>query len=361
MVLATGIIKAIATARPTITVDVLASTRNAAVLNGNPHVGSVITIDKRRPWTYLNAIWRVRSTRYDAVVDSMVLSPSLTTTLLSCLSGARHRIGVGGRGNDSTLTLPVPAVEDAVHYIDRSAALLAAFGLEPRRQMPAKLRADAPGTVEACSAPLGGWGIWKPELFLTSLELREAETHWHFSDMMSRGASKAIGRQRLVVNISASTSTKCWPVGCFVATIAYFRKAFPEVAILVIGAPQDHARMAHIAGEAGVQVAFTSHYRQMMAIVASSDVVLTPDTAVTHIASAFMKPAVVMFVGKGAACYGPYGTFGRVISSAGPSLEQIEVDPVIRALEALIVAARQCKILRLPASRLISNRVAASL
>src|SRR4030081_2062524 len=48
MVLATGIIKAIVSAQPTVTVDVLASVVNAAVLRGNPHVKSVFTIDKKR-------------------------------------------------------------------------------------------------------------------------------------------------------------------------------------------------------------------------------------------------------------------------------------------------------------------------
>lgn len=342
MVLATGIIKAIAAARPSVTVDVLASTLNAAVLTGNPHVRHVITINKRRPWSYLSAIWRIRRTRYDAVVDSMILSPSLTTTLLACMSGARHRIGVAGRGNDSTLTWSVPAIEDGGHYIDRSAALLAAFGLEPGRQMAAAFGGDA-STARPGSGPLGGRGIWKPELFLTSAELRDGEAHWCRPDALARGLNKRTGGQRVVVNVSASKSEKYWPVGHFISAITHIRRTFPEVSVLIIGSPQDHARMACIGRETNTQVAFTPHYRQMMAIVAASDVVLTSDTSVTHIASAFTKPAVVMFVGGGAACYGPYGTSGRVISSTGPSLELIEVEAVVRALEALITAERQRK------------------
>jgi ADP-heptose:LPS heptosyltransferase len=68
--------------------------------------------------------------------------------------------------------------------------------------------------------------------------------------------------------------------------------------------------------------------------------VFTADTSVTHVASAFWKPAVVMFGGGGGACWGPYGTESHVISARAQLLESTDVDSVIRALEALIVADR---------------------
>jgi hypothetical protein len=60
--------------------------------------------------------------------------------------------------------------------------------------------------------------------------------------------------------------------------------------------------------------------------------------ALGSLASAFWKP--VMFVGGGGACWGPYGIAGHIISTVAPSLESTDVDPVIRALEALIAAER---------------------
>src|SRR3982074_1755393 len=113
MVLATGIIKAIVSAQPTVTVDVLASVGNAAVLRGNPYVESIYTINKKRPWSYLTALLRIRRARYDAVVDAMVLNPSLTSILLMWASSARHRIGIAERGNDSPLTMLGTRVTDA--------------------------------------------------------------------------------------------------------------------------------------------------------------------------------------------------------------------------------------------------------
>jgi ADP-heptose:LPS heptosyltransferase len=341
MVLATGIIKAIVCAQPTVTVDVLASVANAAVLRGNPHVKAVVTIDKKRPWTYLSAILRIRRARYDAVVDAMVLGPSLTSLLLMWASSARHRIGVAERGNDSALTVLVNRLHDAVHFVDHSAALLAAFGVDPLGSS-AKRRGTLPTSdtyaTARSSSPTAGWGIWRPELFLTPAELHEGEAHWHSAEGLvpyGRG-----DRRRLVVNVSASSRERYWPEEHFITTLNRIRTRFPEVVPLIIGSPADAVRMAQIARGADTPVAHTPHYRQMMAIVARSDLVFTADTSVTHVASAFRKPAVVMFSAGGGACWGPYGTAGQIVSTDAPSLESADVNPGMRALEALIVAER---------------------
>jgi ADP-heptose:LPS heptosyltransferase len=340
MVLATGIIKAIVCAQPTVTVDVLASVVNAAVLRGNPHVKAVITIDKKRPWTYLSAILQIRRARYDAIVDAMVLGPSLTSLLLMWASRARHRIGVAERGIDAALTVLVNRLRDAVHFVDHSAALLAAFGVDPRGSS-AKRRGTLPTAATYVAArssgPANGWGIWRPELFLTEAESHEGEAHWHSAEGV---APSRRGNMRLVVNVSASSRERYWPEEHFITTLKHIRTRFPEVVALIIGSPQDTARIAQIARGADTMAAHTPHYRQMMAIVASSDLVLTADTSVTHVASAFLKPAIVMFPAGGGACWGPYGTAGQIISTDAPSLESVDVNPVMRALEALIAAER---------------------
>jgi ADP-heptose:LPS heptosyltransferase len=341
MVLATGIIKAIVSAQPTVTVDVLASVVNAAVLSGNPHVKAVVTIDKKRPWTYLSAILRIRRVRYDAVVDAMVMGPSLTSLLLMWASRARHRIGVAGRGIDSGLTVLVNRVHNAVHFIDHSAALLAAFGVNPQRSS-AKRKGTLPmsdsDATGRSSSPTSGWGIWRPELFLTRAELDEGEARWSSAEELAsyRGGD----RRRLVVNVSASSRERYWREEHFVTTLNRVRTRFPEIVPLIIGSPEDAVRMAEIARGADALAAYTPHYRQMMAIVAGSDLVFTADTSVTHVASAFQKPVLVMFSAGGGAGWGPYGTAGQIVSTDAPSLESADVNPVIRALEALIAAER---------------------
>lgn len=320
MVLATGIIRAIVAAQPTVTVDVLASRRNADVLRGNPSVGKVHTIDKSRPWTFLTALARIRRARYDAVLDAMVMTSSLTAMLLMWASGARHRIGVGGRGNDTALTLPVARLPGAVHYVEHSASLLAAFGAD--RQASA-----------ADPRP----GEWRPELFLSPAELSEGEDCWRQLER-DVAAEREPPILRIVVNVSAGDGARYWPEERFIAVLRRMRHRFASTSVIVVGTPLDDERMRRIAEGARARASYTAHFRQMMAIVAASDLVLTSDTSVTHIASAFARPVLAMFSAGGGALYGPYATAGCTVSTPGPTLESLELEPVWQRLEEMIAA-----------------------
>jgi ADP-heptose:LPS heptosyltransferase len=361
MVLATGIIKAITEAQPTVTVDVLASPANARVLLGNPHVGQVLTFDRKRRSGYLSTLIAMRRGRYDAVIDAMVMAPSLTTMMLMWASGARVRIGVGDRGNEYALTLPVPRLPGALHYIDHSAALLAAFGVDPLKvRRHAAVSRPTPPSRETTSpvasppldagAPSSGWDIWRPEIFPRPSEQEFAENIWAVRDAGARGAShrekgaeqKGERRERrFLVNISAGAAHRYWPSARFVEVIRHMSARYAGMRTVVVGSPADADRMQEIATGAGddTSVASTPDYRQMMALVEAADIVLTADTSVTHIAYAFGTPAVVMCARGLAPLYGPYGTTGRTVSTPGRSLESLEVDPVVATLEAVMAGA----------------------
>lgn len=362
MILATGIIEAIVRAHPSVTVDVLASPANAAVLEGNPHIGQVVLFEKQRPWTYLRTLRKIRRTRYDAVLDAMVLSPSLTTSILMLLSRARHRVGVAGRGSEFALTLPVPRARHAVHYVDHSAALLSAFGIDPHFRTPTVTRdshasAAAPtmwpvdagaggprhsgaGPSANLDAPEGGWGVWRPRLYLTDEELSRGEAQWTTSGSEEPRHFPGPGQppRRLAVNVSAGDQTRYWPEDRFVSAITWIRQRFPDLSLLIIGSPHDRARMEQIGRSGGVRLAATPGMRDMMAVVAQSDLVFTADTSVTHVASAYDKPAVVMFPRGRGALYGPYGTAGRVVSTPAPTLQSLAVPPVLAVLDDVITA-----------------------
>jgi ADP-heptose:LPS heptosyltransferase len=370
MILATGIIEAIVQAHPTVTVDVLASPANAPVLEGNPHVGQILLLEKRRPWTYLRMLRRIRRTRYDAVLDTMVLSPSLTTSVLMLLSRASHRVGVAGRGGEFALTLPVPRARHAVHYVDHSAALLSAFGVDPHFRAPTVTRDSHASRAEAApaikpvdsgaggqrpsgavssgnlDAPEGGWGIWRPRLYLTDEELAGGEAQWSASGSEEPGHACGAAQnanpqppRRLAVNVSAGAQTRYWPEDRFVSAIVWLRQRFPDLKLLIIGSPHDRARMEQIGRGGGVRLAATPRMRDMIAVVATSDIVLTADTSITHVASAYDKPAVVMFARGRGALYGPYGTAGRVVSTPGPTLQSLTVPAVLAVLEDVISAS----------------------
>lgn len=342
MVLVTGILHAIKRAQPTVTIDVLASVRNAPVLRENPDIGTVYRIDKARPWSFLVVLARVRPVRYDAVLDSMVTGPSLTSMLIMWASGARHRIGVAGRGNDFALTLPVPRVLGAVHYVDHSAALLYPFGIDPLQSAPSRvrhctgrgLRERSRSENDASSA----WGVWRPRILLTRSEVAEAEALWRSAEDRCFPRCAGGRARRLAVNVSAGAPWRCWPEDRFVAALREIRRRFPEIRILLIGTPADERLKCRIQDACGIARARTAHARQMMALIATCDWALTADTAVTHVACAFEKPVLAMFARGGAPHWGPYSASGRTVCTPGPTLSSLAPELVIQELERMLTA-----------------------
>jgi ADP-heptose:LPS heptosyltransferase len=107
MVMATGLLRTIATSHPTISVDVLASPLNTPVLAKCPVVRRVIVLDRRRPWRLLKTAIELRGRRCDAVF--------------------------AGRGIDHALTVAVPPAAPHSHYITQhrhAAATWIAHGVD---------------------------------------------------------------------------------------------------------------------------------------------------------------------------------------------------------------------------------------
>ena len=305
MILSTGVIRAIAQSAPTITLDVLASPTNAPVLDGNPHVDSVIVFDRTKPRRYAGVVRRLRRARYDAVIDCMPTAPSLTTLLLILASGARNRIGVAGRGNDAAFTLLVRPNPEATHIVDQLAALATAFGVD------------------------SGATDFRPRLYLAKSEQAWAAETWR------SGRGDAPGR-RLLVNVSSGRAFRRWPDDRFIAAIQHARARNPDLAVLVVGGPGEWDRATAIATASGVPFVRTATLREAIALVATADLVLTPDTGLAHAASAFDRPAVVMHIRGTARQWGPYRSAGSVVSSPDGLLTSLPVHTVLAEVDRLI-------------------------
>jgi ADP-heptose:LPS heptosyltransferase len=303
MIMATPLIRAIARAHPTIELDVLASPSNAVVLAGNPHVRRVMTFDRRRLQSFVRTARALRRQRYDAVIDGMVLQPSLTMLVLMLATGARYRIGIGGRANDFIYTLPVRGAAPDAHQILQSAATAAPFGVKVQRT------------------------DWRPELFIDANERARAEEAW-----AADGESL-----RILVNIAASEARRRWPSDRVATAIRAARDVAPHSTVLVMAPPAELEEAERIARAARAR-AIVPGLRDALALVATADVVFTPDTSIAHAASAFAKPSVVMMIG-GSTIFEPYETPGQFVYSPGPTLESLETRAVIDALDSVIRAA----------------------
>jgi ADP-heptose:LPS heptosyltransferase len=304
MILSTGIFRAIAEAYPTIELDVLASPINAPILRNEPYVHEVVVANTKKPASWPRTFRGLAHRRYDAVIDCMITAPSLTTLLLMIASGARYRIGVRQRGNDFAYTVPVPARESAEHIVDKLGALLAAFGLQPTAL------------------------DLRPRIRLTAQERERGERVWAGeNDHRTAGP-------RLLVNVSAGRPRTQWPDARFVHVIRDVRSRVPNPDVVVVSSPRDRDRAARIAFDSGARLVRDDGIRDAMAIVAASDLVFTPDTSIAHAATAFDKPAVVLYSSDYARVWGPYRTDGRTIESTTGDVAGITAEEASRVLMA---------------------------
>jgi len=306
MILSTGLLRVIASSHPSITLDVLASPANAPVLREDPHVRSVVVFDRKKPSRYLDVVRRLRRARYDAVIDCMPTAPSLTTLLLILASGARHRIGVAGRGHDEAFTLAVPPLRDAVHIVDHLAALATPFGVDPR-------------TVD-----------FGPRVYLSDVERARADAMW-------RAHSRRDDARRMLVNVSVGRRAHRWPDERFVGAMRHALARDPTLTMLVTGALAESQRAARLAEAAGAQFVAVG-LREMLALVGTADFVFSPNTSVAHAASAFRRPAVVMCPPDLAAAWGLYHSPGYELASPDLTLASLPVEPVLDALDRLLAA-----------------------
>src|SRR3954454_5742059 len=66
MILSTGVMRAIAASHPTITMDVLASPANAAIIDQAPYIDNIVVVDRKRLRSFVPTFRRLRRSGYDA-------------------------------------------------------------------------------------------------------------------------------------------------------------------------------------------------------------------------------------------------------------------------------------------------------
>jgi ADP-heptose:LPS heptosyltransferase len=315
MIMATSLIRNIANALPGGKVDVLANPATAPVLEGNPHVGNVLVLDRKSVHSYRQLMKRLRKERYTVMVDGRINNPPIftSTPLLMYAGRARYRVGAGGDSKPRIFNVSVPEWNRVEHYIEGSKQLAIPFGINPE-------------VVD-----------WQPELFLSSGERSGAEERWKEAEALAgKSDTGTVGSsKRLLVNLSASEPKRRWPDGKFIATLRSARDSAPNMPIVVIGLPVEWESVQAVANAVGALPVLTPQLRDAIALVGTADLVFTPDTSISHAASAFRKPSLVLLKREHKP-YAPWNTPGEIIAWNEDEIHQMPHERVAKALEKLL-------------------------
>jgi ADP-heptose:LPS heptosyltransferase len=304
LIVSMEVIRAIKESSQSITLDLLCSPQNAAFGRSLPFVSDVI-VHRRGPLFRSWRTWRELSRRrYDAVIDARVAIGNVNTqtTMLMLSTRARWRIGIGGRRNDRVYNVRVDTGK-LEHWVDYIAALARPFGIH------------------------GNARDWRARLTISEVERDVAEQTWN---------AIGTGRPRILVNISVGNSERVWRHDRYARVVARIRERLPRAVVMLVAMPAEHhiaEGLARPVGGKAVQLSFS----EVTAAVATADLVITPDTAITHVASGFQTPTLAL-MRKDTAPWAPYRTPGKVVfgdikKRLEPGLSE---DRVIRALDELV-------------------------
>jgi ADP-heptose:LPS heptosyltransferase len=226
---------------------------------------------------------------------------------------ARFRVGAQGENKPRIYNVSVPEWNRVNHYIEGSKQLAVPFGVKPE-------------SVD-----------WQPEIFLSAEEQARAEELWQETraivatdDPAPPGITK-----RLLVNLSASEPKRRWPDGKFIATLKSARDRAPNMPIIVIGLPAEWESVQKVAGAVRALPVQTPLLRDAFALVGSADLVFTPDTSISHAASAFRKPSLVLLKREHKP-YAPWNTPGEIIAWNEAEIHQMPHERVAKALVKLL-------------------------
>ena len=314
MIMATSLIRNIASALPSGKVDVLATPATAPVLEGNPYVGKVFTLDRGSLRSYREIMKQLRRERHTVMVDGRINNPPIftSTPLLMYAGRARFRVGARGEKKPRIYNVSVPEWNRVDHYIEGSKQLAVPFGVDP-------------ASVD-----------WQPELFLSPEEVARAEERWkEASSLVSQGGVETGTVKRLLVNLSASEPKRRWPDGKFIATLQVARARAPRMPVIVMGLPSEWASVQKVAHDVRALAVETPKLRDAFALVGTTDLVFTPDTSISHAASAFRKPSLVLLKREHRP-YAPYNTPGEVLAWNENEIQQLPHERVAKALEKLL-------------------------
>src|SRR5438105_14269 len=314
MIMATSLIRNIAGALPGGKVDVLATPTTAPVLEGNPYVGKVLTLERKSFRSYGYIMRQLRRERYTVMVDGRINNPPVFTSTPLLMYAGRARFRVGARGDTRIYNVRVPEWNRVDHYMEGSKHLAVPFGVNPT-------------SVD-----------WQPEIFLTDEERMRAETRWkEASELVAQNDSSGGTTKRLLVNLSASEPKRRWPDGKFIATLQPARTRAPRMPIIVIGLPVEWESVTKVATAVKALPVETPHLRDAFALIGTSDMVFTPDTSISHAASAFRKPSLVLLKREHKP-YAPWNTPGEIIAWNEDQIHQLPHERVRDALDRLLAA-----------------------
>jgi len=303
MVISTGLFRLVKEEFPGIRVHVLASPSNCGVIRNDPNVDGISVFRKKKPLEFPGLIHSLRRQRFDAVVN-LVFYPSFTGAVIARLSAPGNAVRVR------------VATETGLDHF---------YNVNIRRSIWGGATRTMLEETVSIIEPLGG-----------SLEGRDICPRIY----IGHGDASSSTEFRVGVNLAAGDSCREWSLGRWTEAMGMILERFPSLAVHVFTPPSDPrgAQLAEtFAGGRVSAVCPSADILEVCAALSGMDVLLTPDTAMVHMADALGVPVVAMYISREKqTLWKPCRVACRAVVSPDGTMESVAALTVVDALEDLI-------------------------
>lgn len=306
-VITTPLIDALRYLNPTVQIDLIAAPANRAFFQNDARI-SVVEVLEGSLLKRLGLILHCRRRQYDAGLQLVLGRTTLPALLLGlCVPNGRTlgmRVPLHERLFNHSVIIP-----SELHFRDRTLAVLTG-NIAVESELPyfpysIPLRPD---DLAIADALLAEKGLLNKQWILLNISTGKADRK--FSEQQNVELAKGLAGLGL-------------PVG-------------------IIASPQEHSRAESIAQEAGAGVSALP-FRTLGGVIAGIEkaaVVVTPDTAIVHIASAMGRPIVAIIPADVVGGWEPVGVPSRVVVMDSAIMEQI-VESVLSGVRELLREGEQ--------------------
>jgi heptosyltransferase III len=257
MVLTTPLFKAIKENMPGAQINALVAHRGTSIIMGNPRIHKIF-VYRKDPFRLLFLLFKMRLIHYDFLIDPKDHF-STESAIIARMSRANVKVGFNAPGK-KVFSHPLPAQEQnfSIHAAARNLLPLKSLG------------------IAECPNP-------RPELFPDPFLQKKIKDHYALSDSIT-----------ILLNLSAGDTGRLWEGRKWSAVAAFcLSKGFR---VLISFQPSDALMASRIHEQQPKARLFHSKsIREIIALVPLVRLVVTPDTSIVHIASAFNVPQVALF------------------------------------------------------------------
>lgn len=291
---------------PNTKIDIVLSHRNESTLFAIQEPISRCFVLEKGVLGYFKVINEIRRTEYDIVID-MLDNASSTSSILTRFTKAKAKLGFDKKNR-----------KVYSHVVE----------------LPNKLKNHIIERLNSLLLPIDGSTSNKESL---SIAL-SVETQKKSVELLGEKSQKL----RLGINLSGSDASKNWGTGNYIALLKTLNSNKDELEIKVFTTKSNEKQLVEITSVIpNIAAPFVNSFEQFTAMISTCDIVLTPDTSVVHLCSAFDIPCIALYTYSNRPNVGmpwePRSKYSKVLKiSDKETLGLIKVTDVLAALKQTI-------------------------